>query len=90
MGDIICKVCGEPWDAYAVYESLRIDGDGDMSMKEAKMLTGGRGCPSCKGKRPKGADKKKLEEEFLSSITDSENTDEDPVEVLSRVKGEEK
>lgn len=51
MGDIYCKVCGEPWDSYGVHQSLRPDGDGDMEPAEAKMLLSGRGCPGCKGKQ---------------------------------------
>jgi hypothetical protein len=46
LGDIYCKVCGEPWDAYGVRHHE------DMDAKEAAMLLSGRGCPSCKGKLP--------------------------------------
>lgn len=129
MGDIKCRICGEPWDSYGVHESLRIDGDGDMTASEAKMLLEGRGCPSCKGIPPvyckqKIEDDSALvmdpgtmdicihiekwgskcnapkdyvckdqqrsdvdhEEDFLESVTDSENADEDPIAVLSRIK----
>lgn len=44
MGDIHCKVCGEPWDSYGVHHHE------DMDAREANMLLSGRGCPSCKGK----------------------------------------
>ena len=51
MGDIICRICSEPWDSYGVRQSLTPDGDGDMSVSEAKMVLSGRGCPVCKGKQ---------------------------------------
>ena len=43
MGDIICRNCGEPWDAYGARH-------GDMSQAEYQMLITGKGCPSCHGK----------------------------------------
>jgi len=44
MGDIICRNCGEPWDADGARH-----GD-DMSPSEYQMLIKGIGCPACKGK----------------------------------------
>ena len=40
MSDIVCAICGEPWDAYGVCH-------GDMSPDEAKLFLAGEGCPSC-------------------------------------------
>ena len=45
MGDIICRICGEPWDAYGVYTKT------DVTEEEAKLILSGKGCPSCKGKK---------------------------------------
>jgi nicotinic acid phosphoribosyltransferase len=51
MGDIRCKKCGEPWDAYGVRMALLRD-EGDMSQDEARRFMNGDGCPCCKfGKR---------------------------------------
>jgi len=57
-----------------------------MSPDEARRFLRGEGCPSCKfGEAiPEGVDKQQTEEGFLSSVT--EETDEDPIEVLGRVK----
>ncbi len=40
MSDILCAICGEPWDAYGVR-------NGDMTPAEARKFLAGRGCPSC-------------------------------------------
>jgi len=42
MGDVYCKICGEPWDVWSVKE--------DFSEKERKKFYEGKGCPACKGK----------------------------------------
>jgi len=42
MGDITCRICGEPWDAYGVYHD-------DMTASERARFLAGKGCPSCKG-----------------------------------------
>lgn len=47
MGDLHCRVCGEPWDAYGVF-------NGDMTPEEKDRFLRGEGCPSCKfGEREK-------------------------------------
>ena len=40
MSDILCTVCGEPWDGYGVRH-------GDMTPAEARKFLAGQGCPSC-------------------------------------------
>lgn len=45
MSDILCAVCGEPWDAYGVHH-------GDMMAWEARLFKRGLGCPSCQGLAP--------------------------------------
>ena len=41
LGDIHCKKCGEPWDAWGVY-------NGDMTPEEKDRFLRGEGCPCCK------------------------------------------
>ena len=40
MSDILCSICGEPWDAYGVRQ-------GDMTPVEARKFLSGQGCPGC-------------------------------------------
>lgn len=40
MSDILCSICGEPWDAYGVR-------NGDMTPAEVRKFLSGQGCPSC-------------------------------------------
>ncbi len=47
MGDVICKVCEEPWDAYGLRH-------GDMAKWQALLLRKGAGCPVCEGEDPDG------------------------------------
>lgn len=42
MGDRICRVCGEPWDAYGL-------NTGDVLWWEKELFDKGLGCPSCEG-----------------------------------------
>jgi len=77
MGDIRCRLCGEPWDSFGVH-------DGDMEPEEAERFLRGEGCPCCHF----GQDKEKTagdhEEDFLGDLTTE--TDEDPIELLDKVK----
>jgi len=41
LGDIHCSKCGEPWDAWGVY-------NGDMTSEEKDRFLRGEGCPCCK------------------------------------------
>uniref|UniRef100_A0A6M3X615 Uncharacterized protein n=1 Tax=viral metagenome TaxID=1070528 RepID=A0A6M3X615_9ZZZZ len=66
MGDILCRICGEPWDAGARH-------GGDMTAGEYRMLIRGEGCPACKGKRPEGRAINDIE--FIESL--DANTDGD-------------
>lgn len=40
MADILCRMCGEPWEAYGVRH-------GDMEPAEARRFLAGEGCPCC-------------------------------------------
>lgn len=63
MGDIICAICGEPWDAYGVRH-------GDMTKSEAQKFLAGKGCPCCKGEKPQ-EDIPAFEDKFLFSLLDN-------------------
>lgn len=83
MGDITCRVCGEPWEAYGIRH-------GEMTPEEADKFLKGLGCPCCKGKKPDRKDEddqgdRDFETEFLHSLVDTENTDEDPILLLGKV-----
>jgi len=79
MGDIRCRVCGEPWDAYGVRHHE------DMTPKEAKAFLMGLGCPCCKGVRPEDYDPDEEFMNFLYDVTDPINDDGDPIEAIDRV-----
>lgn len=64
--DILCVVCGEPWDAWGVNH-------GDMAKWESELFKAGAGCPCCEGNPPNG---KQWEPKKFSDI---ENGDDDPV-----------
>lgn len=51
-GDLICNVCGEPWDTYGVLH-------GDMTKEEEIRFRKGYGCPCCS---PQGEDQNGPEE----------------------------
>jgi hypothetical protein len=76
MGDILCRICGEPWDSYGI-------DNGDMSAEEAKMFKEGKGCPSCDFGR-KASATAETEAAFLIGLTTE--TDKDPIELLMNVK----
>jgi len=61
MGDILCCVCGEPWDYYGLSH-------GDVTPSEKRMILKGRGCPCCKGVGPQGEDKDQLYLNYLESL----------------------
>ena len=70
MGDVICNICGEPWDFWGMMH-------GDMTKTEARTMLSGEGCPCCKGKRPDDADRTL---EWMKSL--DEGTDLDPFEFI--------
>jgi hypothetical protein len=61
MGDIYCKFCGEPWDAFGVLH-------GDMTREEAKRFLRGEGCPCCNFGRKREKYHKEAEREFWDSL----------------------
>jgi hypothetical protein len=72
MGDMICKVCGEPWDAYGVRH--------DFTAAERTFFLNGKGCPCCKGKSDKP--KPDIETVVWSHVN---NQDTDPLETIDRL-----
>jgi len=68
MSDVMCKICGEPWDYYGAKEC------GDMSSGEWEAFKRGYGCPCCEG-IPDGD--RVFEPQ---SIEDVEFGDEDPTD----------
>ena len=69
MGDVICKMCGEPWEFYYITHEMEEPWKTDILF--------GNGCPSCKGKSPDGVDRTF---EHARSIDDG--TDLDPTEFI--------
>ena len=45
MADIVCVVCGEPWDSWGVR-------NGEMPRWQASLFLKGAGCPCCEGESP--------------------------------------
>lgn len=43
MSDILCRICGEPWDNFGI----TTNDEGDMTREEVKKFRAGKGCPSC-------------------------------------------
>jgi hypothetical protein len=73
MSDILCALCGEPWDAYGVRH-------GDMTPEEAAQFLAGRGCPACGF----GAISSTRGDRLAAAESESEWSDDDPMEILDR------
>ena len=67
---MLCKICGEPFDRYAVQH--------DFTPSERSLFKKGKGCPCCKGKVPEHG-KPDIFEVIRSHV---DNTEEDPLEAL--------
>jgi len=74
LGDIYCRKCGEPWDAYGVFY-------GDMTKEERKKFLRGEGCPCCdfgeKVEKKSRLDKEILNEAFWTSLAENSSEVED-------------
>jgi len=68
LGNIYCRKCGEPWDAYGIFH-------GYMTKKQLKKFLKGEGCPSCDfGKKVKNQTKLEREifnEAFWTSLAEN-------------------
>jgi len=73
MSDIVCSVCGEPWDAYGVRH-------GDMTPEEAERFLGGEGCPACEF----GAIATSAGDPWIAAESELEWSDDDPLDILDR------
>lgn len=73
MGDMLCKICGEPWDSYGVRH--------DFTAAERVRFYNGKGCPCCKGKVPEGGSPD-LEKVVWSHVN---NQDTDPLITIDRL-----
>ena len=73
MSDILCAVCGEPWDAYGVQH-------GDMTPDEAARFLAGAGCPACvfAAIPSPGGDP------LAAAESELEWSDDDPMRILDR------
>jgi len=72
MGDMLCKVCGEPWDAYGVRH--------DFTAAEREQFYNGKGCPCCRGESDKP--RPDIETVVWSHVN---NQDTDPLETIDRL-----
>lgn len=67
MGDVICSVCGEPYDYHHINH--------DTPQWISKLFRAGKGCESCEGARPKGADFEAIGRAILNDIDDGDKLD---------------
>jgi hypothetical protein len=73
MSDIVCAMCGEPWDAYGVYH-------GDMTSDEAERFLAGEGCPACEF----GTIQSAAGDAWAAAESELEWSDDDPMRILDR------
>lgn len=69
MGDVYCRICGEPWDYYGLKH-------GDVEAGESERILRGEGCPCCDfGKNVTGNENH--EDKYLEGLFNE--IDEDPI-----------
>jgi hypothetical protein len=71
MGDLLCRVCSEPWDAWGLHH-------GDVMAWEAKLFKAGAGCPSCKGVPPEGTSPADADARELAAVESMADNWDDP------------
>lgn len=71
MGDLLCAVCSEPWDAWGLHH-------GDVMAWEARLFKAGAGCPSCAGISPKGETPADRDARELAAVEAASNNWDDP------------
>ncbi len=71
MGDLLCRVCGEPWDAWGLHH-------GDVMAWEAKLFKAGAGCPSCEGVSPEGDSEQASDARTIAAAEAASNEWDDP------------
>ncbi len=67
MSDILCVICGEPYEDYYVIH--------DMTAAERERLLSGKGCECCKGVVPKGRTADDQVADFGHNLMESEDPD---------------
>ena len=81
MADIICRVCGEPWDSTGGLHHSH----SDLTWWQYKQLIHGMGCPCCGGEYPEHTDteaRNDIFDRWESSIVNLAEDDIDPVRDL--------
>jgi hypothetical protein len=73
MSDMLCSVCGEPWDAYGVRH-------GDMTTEGAERFLAGEGCPVCEFR----AIRSPAGDPWAAAESELEWSDDDPLDILDR------
>lgn len=72
MGDMICKRCGEPWEAYEVRH--------EFTKREKIDFYNGTQCPTCKNTPDRDIEYVPNDFEVMASRTES--SDEDPIKLI--------
>lgn len=80
MSDILCAVCGEPWEQYHLMH--------DEAPWVYYLFKKGAGCPSCEGVAPRGDDEETVFDHMKSVMMNSE--DPDSYELMSNFDREER
>ena len=80
MADVICRVCGEPWEVY----HLRHDAPAWVM----PLVLSGAGCESCEGVAPEGADTDAIAEESDRSFVIDGAIDTDPLTERPAIAGD--
>jgi hypothetical protein len=80
MSDVLCRVCGEPWDTH----HLRHDAPAWVNA----LVLAGAGCESCEGQAPEGSDPESIALESDTRYVIDPPTDGDPLEERPAVAGD--
>lgn len=80
MADVICRVCGEPWDVH----HLRYDAPAWVYA----LVLAGAGCESCEGVTPEGVHAEEIAETSDRAMVIDSPIDSDPLEARPAIAGE--
>lgn len=79
MSDVLCRVCGEPWDTH----HLRYDAPAWVM----PLVLAGAGCESCEGEAPEGSDADAIAEKSDVSLVIDGAIDTDPATARPAIAG---